>query len=339
MGEIFNCIDGIMNSMKKHILVIGAKGMLGQELLAAYQDQEGYIITAWDREEINVTDAKALEDAVKNARPDIIYNAVAYNAVDLCENDKDQEEVARALNVTYPRNLATIASGIGAIMVHYSSDYVFDGKSPVKKTKPENGCCGGGCCSGSAASLENLEDVEYSEADHPNPLSVYGQSKYDGEQAVEAVGLDNEKFLYYIIRLSKLFGKPASSDLGKKSFFDVMLAKGKECEQEGEEVSVVDGELSKFTYAPDLAQESKKILEDGCKRGIYHVVNEGAVTWYEGVQALYKIAGIHTDVVPVGPEEFPRPAKRPSVSTLAVTKRKPLRHYEDALLEYLEQGK
>ncbi len=326
--------------MEKSVLIIGSKGMLGQELVKAYQSERGYTVNGWDREEIDVTDTASLEREITALSPDIIYNAVAYNAVDSCETDDKQKDMAIALNVDYPGNLAKIASQLGAIMVHYSSDYVFDGKTPVKKPKPEGGCCGGGCCGGAnATTLESTDDLQYAEDDHPNPLSVYGQSKFDGELAVQAVGEDDERFLYYIFRLSKLFGEPSASDVGKKSFFDVMLEKGKECEKSGEQVKVVDGELSKFTYAPDLANESKKILEDGCKRGIYHIVNDGAVTWYEGVNALYKIAGINAQVTPVGPEEFPRPAKRPSVSVLDVTKRNPLRHYEDALQEYLGEKK
>jgi dTDP-4-dehydrorhamnose reductase len=120
--------------------------------------------------------------------------------------------------------------------------------------------------------------------------------------------------------------------LGKRSFFDVMLEKGKT----EKEVKAVDDELSKFTYAPDLAQESKNIAEENEPFGIYHIVNEGAVTWHEGLKALYKLANIEIEIIPVGPNEFPRPAKRATVSVLQNRKRKPLRNYKEAIKEWLK---
>lgn len=310
------------------ILILGCKGMLGQELVRVFEDDARYDVSAWDREDVDVTDFDALKEKIGALWPDIIYNAVAYNAVDACEEDEEEFYKAQQLNGTYPGELAKIAKNLDAILVHYSTDYVFDGMRPQYPPGKNPGCCGSGCsgCMYKGAD-ETLDYYAYHENDIVRPISRYGQTKFIGEENV-AKNMNN----FYIIRLSKLFGAPAVSDAGKKSFFDVMLRLGKE----KEEVQVVDGEISKFTYAPDLARASKDIVENNLENGIYHVANEGAVSWYEGVKELYAIVGLATKVVPVSPETFPRPAKRPSSSVLKVTKIPRLRHYRDALQEYLQ---
>ena len=320
-----------MNTKKK-VLILGSKGMLGQELVRVFESDDNYNVTAWDREEIDVTNFDELKKRVADLWPDFIFNAVAYNAVDLCEDDEEEYQKAQILNEKFPKELAKISHALQTVLIHYSTDYVFDGERPVYKsgTGRAPSCCGQGCPGCQYGGQEDTIDFfEYREEDKPNPLSRYGKTKLGGEEEVLKNNPES-----YVIRLSKLFGKPATSEMGKKSFFDVMLEKGKN----GESLKVIDGEMSKFTYAPDLALESKNIVEDDVSDyGIYHVVNEGAVTWYQGVKDLFKIAGINAEVVPVKPEEFPRPAKRPSSSVLSVKKRKPLRHYREALKEYLEE--
>ncbi len=323
-----------MDKSKKKVLVLGSKGMLGQELVKVFESDKKYEVIGWDRDEIDVTDFDGLKKRVSDLWPDFIFNAVAYNAVDLCEENDEEYEKAKLLNVKLPRELSKISDALQAVLVHYSTDYVFDGERPVYKSGSGRApsCCGQGCPGCQYGGQEDTIDFfEYREEDKPNPLSRYGKTKFDGEK--EVLKRDHQS---YVIRLSKLFGKPATSEMGKKSFFDVMLEKGKN----GETLKVIDGEMSKFTYAPDLALESKNIVEDDISDyGIYHVVNEGAVTWYQGVLELFKIAGIETEIIPVQPEEFPRPAKRPSSSVLSVKKIKPLRHYREALNEYLEESK
>jgi len=165
-----------------------------------------------------------------------------------------------------------------------------------------------------------------------NAISEYGKSKAEAENIISELLSENK---YYLIRLSKLFGKPASSSNAKKSFFDFMLEKGKEASKNGSKIKAVDGEVSKFTYASDLAKESISIVEENCENGIYHIANEGICSWYEGLLEFYKIVGLEdVEVEPVSPSEFPRAAKRPTFSAIKNTKRPPLRHYRDALEEY-----
>jgi dTDP-4-dehydrorhamnose reductase len=303
-----------MDMKKRRVLILGAKGMLGQELVRVYGEDEGYEVAGWDYGDIDVTDFVAAEEKIRAFGPDVIVNAVAYNAVDQCEENEEEYAKAMKLNAEVPGFLARLAKDLDATLVHYSSDYVFDGES----------------------------EEAYAEDAQPHPISKYGMSKWEGEKRVIAEGGK-----YYVIRLSKLFGKPASSATAKKSFFEKML----EVAQGKAEVTVVDDEKSCFTYAPDLALATK-VLEMyqghashtdggaavGWPYGIYHLINEGVVTWYEAAQELFKVAGVDVVVKPVSPDAFPRPAKRPHFSALKNTKFVALRPYTEALEEFLKES-
>lgn len=321
----------------KKILILGSKGMLGQELVKTFEKDKDSETVAWDREDIDITDKKNLEKKIVELKPAVILNAVAYNAVDEAESEEGFA-LAKKINGEAPGNLAKIAKKIGATLVHYSSDYVFSGEPEI----PEPQGCAHHCAS---CSLHQgfQPEIGFKEDDLPEPISKYGESKLMGERNVQK---NTQEF--YIIRLSKLFGKPAISKGGKRSFFDVMLELGKKNKEvhpvksgkAGAEqfngVKVVDEETSCFTYAPDLAKKTKEIIDSQKPYGIYHIVNSGACTWYEAVLELYRQAKIKTRVIPVGSDEFPRPAKRPYYAVLLNTKLNPLRSYKEALKEYLK---
>lgn len=307
------------------VLIIGAKGMLGQELVNVFKADKDYKVTAWDFGNIDITDEMQVKEKISKLAPEIILNAAAYNAVDLCEKDKTEFAKAKLLNGKAPGYLAKIAKKLDATLVHYSTDYVFSGMPEI----PEPAGCAGSC---SSCSLHEgfMPEIGFNEEAIAEPIQNYGKSKLMGEDNVQKFG---EK--YYIIRLSKLFGKPAKSKNAKRSFFDVMLEAGKK----NKEVKVIDEETACFTYAPDLAKKTKEILEAGKPYGIFHVSNSGPCTWYEAVVELYKMAKIKTKVVPVSTDEFPRPAQRPYVSTLINKKLNPLRSYKLALRECLRNQK
>ena len=319
--------------MTTSVLIIGSKGMLGQALTKTFSSDKNYEVTAWDKEEVNLTDLEATREKIVELWPDIIINASAYNAVDLCENDDIEYKKAQKLNTVVPGELAEMAAGLQAVFVHYSTDYVFDGKRPVYKSQSgvAPGCCGQKCpgCQ-YKGSEETLDYFAYREQDLPRPLSRYGKTKYEGELAVERKGSK-----YFIVRLSKLFGAPAIIEGAKKSFFDIMMEVGKNNSQ----VKAVDSETSCFTYAPDLAEATKLLIQSQPSFGIYHLTNEGAVTWYEAVVELYKLIGLDTKILPVKPEEFPRPAPRAESSVLINTKLDesiaPMRPWTEALREHL----
>lgn len=299
----------------KKVLIIGSKGMLGQELVRVFgadklpylnrRGSENYEVFGWDKllvsdtNSIDIADEAQVKDKVGALAPEIIINAAAYNAVDKAE-EPAEFELAKKLNGLAPKFLAQAAKNLGAIFVHYSTDYVFDGQK-------EGG---------------------YKENDEPSPISNYGISKLMGEQEVKKVGGK-----YYIIRLQKLFGRPALSAGAKKSFFEIMLALA----ESKKELEVVDEELANFTYAPDLAERTKWLVEHDFSPGIYHITDEGApATWYGAAKVLFEIAGVNdVNLIPVSASRFPRPAKRPKYSILLNTKLPPLRPWPEALKEFL----
>ncbi len=295
------------------VLIIGAKGNLGIQLQKVFE--ENFEVVAWDKEELDITNDQDVNKKVGEIKPDIIVNAAAYNAVDKCEEDDQEFELAKKINGFGPSYLAKVSRKIGATLIHYSSDYVFD------DSKKEG----------------------YGENDEPNPINNYGKSKLLGEELIQEVGRGG-KLNYYIIRTSKLFGRSGLSGAAKKSFFDIMI----ELSKDKEELKIVDDELSLFTYTIDLAKATKKLIEDkpvrtgsesdaGWKeKGIYHIANSGSCTWYEAAKYLFEIIGRDVKIIPVGSNDFSRPAKRPKYSVLLNTKLEPLRNYKEALKDYLK---
>lgn len=296
----------------KKILILGAKGNLGGQLIKVFSKKNEVI--AWDREEIDITDKELVLKKVGDIKPDIIINAAAYNAVDKCEEDENGFESAKKLNCLAVGYLAEAAIGVNSILVHYSSDYVFGGRAnkangeQIKRIKKQGG---------------------FKEDDEPSPVNKYGESKFTGER--ELIGRSGKGLKWYLIRTSKLFGPKGESEIAKPSFFDTMLNIAKEKES----LDVVDEEISCFTYTPDLAKATKKIIESNMGYGIYHIVNEGPCTWHQAAKKLFEIAGINIKVNPVSGDKFARSAKRPKYSVLLNTKFERLRDWHIALEEYL----
>lgn len=274
------------------VLVLGSKGMLGQELVKAFSDYE---VIAWDREDLDITDKIQVFQKITDLRPDIILNSAAYNAVDKAEEEKD---LAFAVNAEAVKYLALAAKEVGAIFVHFSTDYVFEG------AKKEG----------------------YEENDATNPQSIYAQSKAKGEEYLREIG-----GRYYLIRLSRLFGKPGIGGGSKKSFVDIIL----NLAENKSELEVVDEELSSPTYAPDLATITKELIEQKHPFGIYHGANSGACTWYEFANEALKLKNISCKMIPVPASRFQRSAVRPRYSALLNTKFTPSRDWKEALKEYL----
>ncbi len=268
--------------------------MLGQEVTRVFSADPLWQVVGWDFENLDITDAKSVENKLTAAEPSLVINCAAYNNVDSAENEPAKAEL---LNETAVMNLAAVTSKLGATLVHFSTDYVFDG----------------------------MKKDGYVEADAPNPQSVYAKTKTAGEIAAR------ENPNHYVIRLSRLFGKPAASVNAKKSFVDVMLA----LTEKHSSIDVVDGEFSSPTYAPDLARATYDMVKLQSPFGTYHRTNDGACTWFAFAQEIFRIAGKTVTVKPVPPEKFVRPAARPVYSQLLSTKLPPLRAWQAALAEYL----
>ena len=265
--------------------------MLGAQLQKVFAAHD---LVCCDREEIDITSEEQVEQKVLEIKPDLIVNSAAFNDVDRCETDFD---IAKAVNSDGPINIAKAAQKVGAVFVHYSSDYVFDG------TKKDG----------------------YVEIDQPGPISRYGESKLGGEKVF------NYCDKAYVIRTSRLFGSPAKSEGAKKSFVDVMLF----LSETRDSLDVVDEEFSNPTFVNDLAAQTKVLVDGNYDFGLYHGVNEGACTWFEFAKAIFEILGKNVTINPVSSDKFPRPAKRPEFSSLINTKLPKLRHWREALSAYL----
>jgi dTDP-4-dehydrorhamnose reductase len=275
----------------KRPLILGAKGTLGGQLLKLYPDA-----IAWDREDIDVLDFPSLRAKVAGlgSLPDAIVNCVAFNDVDGAE---DHPERAFALNAEFPGALALYAKELDLPLVHYSTNYVFDGVRG-----------------------------EYAETDPPAPLSVYGRSKLRGEQLLTEAGGRG-----YVLRTAVIFGPKGASDLSKKSFVDIMLDLSTKCDT----IQAVSDEINSVTYAPDLAAATRDVLESAPPPGIYHTTNGGAASWYDFAREIFRISGRAVTVLPVSSMHFPRKAARPPKAILLNTKLPAMRPWTAALAEFL----
>lgn len=281
------------------IVILGARGNLGSQLDLVFKtDHE---VFSFDREDFDVLDSDYLEQVLTEIRPNLVVNTVAYNQVDNCEN-KEGYELALILNRDLPATLGKLAIKLNFILAHYSTDYVFSG-------------------------LESRPS--FSENDTPNPINKYGESKFLGE--IELKKLESRGLQYYLIRTSKLFGPNSDNPLAKPSFFDTML----KLAATKDALMAVNEELSCFTYTPDLASASARLLIARPAPGIYHLINEGAVTWFEGANELFKIAKKEIKLRPIRSEDLARLARRPKFSVLENNKLKKMRPYKEALKDYL----
>lgn len=281
-----------------HILILGAKGTLGQALVDEFSTPDN-TVTAFDKADLDITDIEAVRNALEMLQPDVVINAVAINAVDDIEINDQLFELGKRVNGYVVGEIAQLTKELNIIFVHISTDYVFDGEN-------KNG---------------------YTEDALTNPISRYAETKLLGE-----IELQKNTDQYYLVRISRLFGKQGESPASKKSFVDTML----ELSKTKTHLDVVDNQFSCPSYAPDVAMSIKTLLEEKKPFGMYHGANAGACSWFEWAQEIFKIKNINIDVASVPAAHFPRPAKAPMYSELLNTKLPQQRSWQDALKEYLD---
>ncbi len=253
------------------ILITGAKGQLGQSLQTVFADHQ---LLAAGRDELDISRFEDVRRFLDRHPVDWIFNTAAYNLVDHAETDG---EPARQANVIGPRNLSIAAEEKKIPLLHVSSDYVFDG----------------------------LAGKPYREDDAPNPLSVYGKSKLDGEREVAE---HNSQHL--IVRTAWVYSVTG------KNFCKTMIRLGLKGD-----VRVVADQFGSPTYAPHLAQGIRKLVESRA-RGLYHLAGSGGTSWCGLTSYLFEMLRLKSKVHPISTAEFPRPAKRP-VSAVLETVREP----------------
>jgi dTDP-4-dehydrorhamnose reductase len=252
-------------------LVVGAHGQLGRELVSHLADDVAW---AGGRADLDITDAAATAAVVERIRPDVIFNAAAYNKVDQAEAEPG---AALEVNALAPRRLALAARERGALLVHFSTDYVFDGRA----SRP------------------------YREEDRPRPLGVYGVSKLSGEQLVAATGAE-----HLVIRTSGLLGRGGSEQKGG-SFAGRILARARE----GQSLRVVADQTFSPTCAVDLAAAAVALVRAGAC-GVFHVTNAGSCSWHELAVAALAHAGLDVPVEAIDSADLAAPAPRPAYSVL-----------------------
>ena len=282
------------------LLIYGAKGMLGHALARTFKDMPNVLL--WDREEMDIANELELAAKIAEAAPEVIINATGYTNV--AESEKDGRDVAFIVNGDGVGYLSRAAHAIGATLVHYSTDYVFDGQN-------QSG---------------------YRERDKPqNPLNAYGQSKLLGETLLLAEGAKG--LAYYLIRTSWLFGPDGNN------FVEIMLRNA----QTRGDLTVVCDQHGKPTYTRDLADATRELLFGSYPTGVYHLVNEPATTWFDFACAIFdEYHAIHPQtkkprVIPSSSADFSQKVMRPEYSVLVNTRRPLLRSWEEALREYLLQ--
>ncbi len=242
---------------------------MGQDLVSTLR--QVYIPPlAPTREELDVLDFQALKAYLDEHKPSVIFNAAAYTQVDQAEDDED---AAMLLNRDLPKQLAKLVAGKNIWLMHYSTDFVFDGT----KGSP------------------------YTPKDTPNPQNVYGRSKLAGEQALLAHAPGNS----CIVRTAWLYGAR------RKNFVRTIISNA----MEGKPLRVVDDQIGSPTFSSDLAHYSLA-LANVRKPGIFHIVNQGAVSWYGLACAALKLRGIRGGITPVKTGEFACKAARPAYSVL-----------------------
>ena len=278
--------------MSMKILITGSNGMLGHDLIKVLEKNNDLILTT--SKTLDITDNEQVMKFIGDSKPDMVINSAAYTDVDGCEENPD---LAYSVNGEGVRNLALACKEVDCGLVHVSTDYVFDGsaRDPI------------------------AEDGEL------GPISVYGKSKLEGEQAILEI-LDK----YFIVRTAWLYG------INGKNFPKTML----ELAKSHSEITVVYDEVGTPTYTPDLAYGISQLIETD-KYGIYHLTNSGSCSWCEFSRLIFEIAGKDVKVIPVTASEFARPAPRPSYSVLENKNWKdngfkPLRNYKEAIKEYIE---
>lgn len=276
-------------------LVTGASGQLGRALVARLGPD---VVWSGGSAELDVRDPVAVTRAIRAAGPDVVLNAAAYNNVDAAESEIGE---SFAVNAVAPRHLARAASEAGALLVHVSTDYVFDGE----QAEP------------------------YTEDDCPRPLNVYGASKLAGELLVIASGCP-----YVVVRTSAVFG-PGGSRAKGGSFVDRILARARS----GQPLKVVSDQVFSPTYAPDLAEALIALVLRGA-RGLFHVTNSGSCTWHGFATAILRQAGLTAEVKEIRSRDLGAPARRPLHSILSKARYEglglpTLRPWSDALAEHL----
>ena len=259
--------------MSRKAVVFGSGGQLGVELVRELKARK-YEVTGFERVHLDITDPARVEEVLSTIDPEVVFNAAAYNQVDVAEKEPGAAYSANALGV---RNLALACRQMDARLVHFSTDYVFDGT----KGSP------------------------YVETDATHPLGAYAVSKLAGELYAQAY-LDTA----LILRTSGVFG-PAGMRTNRGNFLELMLR----IAGEGKPLRIVEDHIASPTYAPLLASRSIDLLE-AKHAGVFHLGGGTPISWFSYAKLIFETAGLNPELNPTNEREYRTAARRPRFSAL-----------------------
>ena len=278
------------------VAVIGAHGQLGTDLCRVLAAQKFSVVPLTHRD-VDVSDSAQVDRVLSSIHADVVISTAAFHKVEECEKQPAQ---SFAVNAVGPRNLALACRQRNAVLVHFSTDYVFDGT----QRRP------------------------YTESDLPRPLNVYGVSKLAGEHML-ALTWDR----CFVIRTCGLYGVAGSAGKGG-NFVETMLKKA----SEGAPIRVVDDQVLTPTFTGDLAEAVSQLIRTEAY-GLYHVSEEGQCSWYEFARKIFELEKLPVNLKPVSSREFASPVQRPAYSVLSKQKLRGLGltmpSWEDGLRRYL----
>lgn len=262
---------------QERVTIFGSKGQLGVELMAEFAAR-GHVVAGFERATADITDPVRVEQCMAKTDPSVVVNAAAYNQVDVAEKEPQAAFLVNGLAV---RNLAMACRQADARLVHFSTDYVFDG----------------------------LAGRAYTEDDDPHPLGAYAVSKFAGELYARAY-LDAP----LIIRTSGVFGA-GGLNTARGNFVEVMLRLA----AQGQPIRVIDDHFASPTYAPALAKRTVDLVERGTT-GIIHVGGGTPISWYDWAAKIFDAAGVKPLLKPTNEREFRSASRRPKYSALSNAK-------------------
>jgi dTDP-4-dehydrorhamnose reductase len=282
------------------LLILGSNGQLGKDMMSIASGA-GFGLSGIDFPDVDITDAFSIDAIIASEKPDVIVNCAAYTAVDACETHQHE---AYAVNSQGVANIAVAARKSGAKVIHFSTDYVFDGKSIVP----------------------------YCETDPVNPQSEYGKSKLEGERRLADILPD-----HIVLRIAWLYG------VHGRHFIKKVRERALAVKKTGETMKVVSDEIGTPTYCADVCGQTLKLLTKKY-RGLFHCTNEGSCSRYDFAREILSAYHIDVPVAPCLSSEFKLPAPRPAYGVLENKRLKDLgvnvmRDWKVAFAEYIEEEK
>jgi len=280
------------------VLVTGAAGHLGAAIADVFA--RGHEVTAMARADLDITQRDAVDAAVRSAAPDVIVNCAAYNDVDAAQRDPGPALEINAFGVLA---LARAAARARAVLVHYSTDFVFDGET----------------------------DRPYRESDAPRPMSYYGCSKLLGERF--AADLPR----HYVLRVESIFGGPTAGTTARDGSLGAIVKKLRR----GEEVPVFTDRTVSPSFAPDIARATLSLVDRNAPAGLYHCVNAGTASWDRIAREAAGLLGVEARLKPITLRDVQLAAPRPVYCALDPEKiaraGAPMRTWQAALEAWLTQ--